>query len=468
MVLSRNTPDTGWAWIVLTSSFFIQMLSAMFIYGTGIMKLAILEEFKEDLIKVDWLGSLHVACSQVIGPVVSLVISRFHCQPTIFFGGLLVFIGTLSSAFIKNIYILYITFGVVAGIGHGFCYTLNVVGLGYYFKKRLYFAAGIATSGAGIAMVVFPPAIQRIFNYYQLQGGLMLISAICLHFSAFGLLIAPNQLEIKSKRHFKKQQYVTAEHIPQRPSIFRNLSFDFYIMSILWWNLAYTFIAQGLPYYSNSTGNSKYEAAFLMSIAGIGSICGRLLGGITANDSNVDSIVIYFGTSGVLGFGTLFFKTFAQTYLGQAVFSVCWGLYTGANISVQGPIVVRLLGVEQLPAGYGLLMFFTGIGSLIGPPIGGLLMTSAGNAEISFVAAGIATLVSCFTGIVIVVLERNVMVRSNSKLSTSRSISMSMGRMSQGKTRSLYTLNDLTLEISPDADCRYRAESNISDVSSFL
>lgn len=67
MVLSRNTPDTGWAWMVLISSFFIQMLSAMIMYGTGIMKLAILEEFKEDLVKVDWLGSLHVASAQVIG-----------------------------------------------------------------------------------------------------------------------------------------------------------------------------------------------------------------------------------------------------------------------------------------------------------------------------------------------------------------------------------------------------------------
>ena len=67
MVLARNTPDSGWSWIVLIVTFLLQMITASFTYSVGILKLAFLDKYGEDPIKTDWVGSFHVAISQMSG-----------------------------------------------------------------------------------------------------------------------------------------------------------------------------------------------------------------------------------------------------------------------------------------------------------------------------------------------------------------------------------------------------------------
>ena len=277
-----------------------------------------------------------------------------------------------ARSFYLSTYNLFFVFSYLfLAIGQGFCYTTSVVSLGYYFKKRLYFASGIAATGAGMGLMLFPPLIQMLIATYGLNKALLFLSGIGLQFCVLGSLIVPNQQESIAKRNTRESQLVSTESLNIGRNIFRNYSFDVYLLSLLFWNLAYAFLAQSLPLYSNFTGNSREEAAFLLSLTGFGSIFGRLLGGIAANDGQIDGIIFYFGPNGVFGLLSLLFPMYGKSYAGQAFYAVSFGLYSGSSISVQGPIVVRLVGVEMLAAGYGVLMFVTGIGSLIGPPFGG-------------------------------------------------------------------------------------------------
>nr|KAG5687064.1 hypothetical protein BaRGS_018149 [Batillaria attramentaria] len=80
--------------------------------------------------------------------VAGVASDRFGLRKVAFAGGFLAFVGMLSSAFVQDLMLLYLTYGVCIGVGFAFPFTLSVVILGHYFKKRLGLVNGIATFGS--------------------------------------------------------------------------------------------------------------------------------------------------------------------------------------------------------------------------------------------------------------------------------------------------------------------------------
>nr|KAG5703948.1 hypothetical protein BaRGS_020545 [Batillaria attramentaria] len=62
-------------------------------------------------------------------------------------GGLLALVGTLCSAFVQNILLLYLTYGVIMGTGFAFAYPPSLAILGHYFKRKIGLANGLVTFG---------------------------------------------------------------------------------------------------------------------------------------------------------------------------------------------------------------------------------------------------------------------------------------------------------------------------------
>ena len=59
--------DKGWAWVVLVASFASFMLLGGAQYAVGIMHLALLERYKEDVSTTAWTGALQTALVSVGG-----------------------------------------------------------------------------------------------------------------------------------------------------------------------------------------------------------------------------------------------------------------------------------------------------------------------------------------------------------------------------------------------------------------
>lgn len=55
------------------------------------------------------------------------------------------------------------------------------------------------------------------------------------------------------------------------------------------------------------------------------------------------------------------------------VFSIIFGLTSGAYITLTSVIITDLFGLEKLEGAYGLIFLFEGIANFLGPPIAGYL-----------------------------------------------------------------------------------------------
>ncbi|KAK7463160.1 hypothetical protein BaRGS_00038272, partial [Batillaria attramentaria] len=162
--------DGGWGWLVCFTGMCANGIFTGTVSTFSILYVSLLDRFAgseaEDVadisFKTSWIGSLMLGLAFLMSAVAGVASDRFGLRKVAFTGGFLAFIGMLSSAFVQDLMLLYLSYGVCIGVGFAFPYSLSVVILGHYFKRRLGLASGIVTSGGsvfGVAYSLFLPKL---------------------------------------------------------------------------------------------------------------------------------------------------------------------------------------------------------------------------------------------------------------------------------------------------------------------
>ncbi|XP_046326580.2 monocarboxylate transporter 14-like [Haliotis rufescens] len=406
---SKNI-DGGWAWVILTCGFFCMFLNGFMCYSVGVITEALLEEFEGDLAVTAAVGTSIIGIENLLGPFIGIGINIFGCRSCTVFGGVIAMLGLLGASFSKNLSSMMGTFGIVGGIGYGFGFLPGNVMVGLYFKKLRPIAAGITMAGAGLGMFVGPPVIRYLIDMYSLQGALLVVAGIALHFSIFGCLMRPleenhNKSKSTSSQRLESQSCMllltkmwtkSKERMGGRCSsrIWKNYGFLLYVLSIFGWNCAESAVLLHLPNYCIQQGSSKQEAAFLFTIMGVTNVLSRLFTGFAANDERVSSLILHMGQMGVASLFTSLFPLYSHAYSGQVMFAAATGMYIGGVNTLFTPILFLLLDKEDLALGFGMVYCTAGIGYMTGPPVAGAIVDSGATYTQSYLFASSMFLLS--------------------------------------------------------------------------
>jgi len=71
--------------------------------------------------------------------------------------------------------VLYVTYGLLYGIGASLAYTPSLAILGHYFKKYLGFVNGIVTAGSSCFTMLMPYVVDYLLVKYGLDSCLRLV-----------------------------------------------------------------------------------------------------------------------------------------------------------------------------------------------------------------------------------------------------------------------------------------------------
>ena len=93
--------------------------------------------------------------------VSSILSDRIGIRETAVTGAVLATAGLVATAFIERLELLYLTFGILLGIGSSMVYSPSLVILGHYFKKHMGLVNGIVAFGSSL----FTMALTRILPY---------------------------------------------------------------------------------------------------------------------------------------------------------------------------------------------------------------------------------------------------------------------------------------------------------------
>ncbi|XP_011301358.1 uncharacterized protein [Fopius arisanus] len=171
-----KVPDGGWGWMVVLASLVISMIADGVSFSFGLLYIEFLNAFGESKAKTAWIGSLFMAVPLLSGPVMSALVDRYGCRRMTILGGLISGLGFVLSWQANSIEVMYLTFGLLAGLGLGLCYVTAVVSIAYWFDKKRTLAVGLGACGSGIGTFVYAPMTTFFIDEYGWRGTCLLLA----------------------------------------------------------------------------------------------------------------------------------------------------------------------------------------------------------------------------------------------------------------------------------------------------
>ncbi|CAH1792529.1 unnamed protein product [Owenia fusiformis] len=384
---TRNDKDGGYGWFIVLLSMFAHIITYGVSWTVGVFFVLFLNAFHATKGVTAWAGSLNTACLYIVGPVSSILINKFGCRPVVILGGAIAAVGLGTSALATNIYHLYISFGVVTGVGFGIAYIPYLVIVNHYFHKKRSIAVGIAVSGIGFGSFIYPPLIETLTHHYGWRGMLIILSGITLNLCVIGAFMRPFKDMDQHKNQMKVKERVF------NIDIFRSLDFLLLCLNNLLFSFGLSGVYSHLSEYSLVMGIGGPESSMLFSVIGISNLIGRFMIGFIGSHPVTNAILLYIGAFSVSAIATLCLPLFTQ-YGTLISYAVIFG-WSSASFGVLLPgITCKFLGLEELASGYGVLLPFNAIGTMLGGPVAGFLYDILHSYNASFIVLGSAMLLS--------------------------------------------------------------------------
>ncbi|XP_075939264.1 monocarboxylate transporter 12-B-like [Anarhichas minor] len=411
-------PEGGWGWMIVAGCFLSTICIRAVTRCVSMFFVEFQLHFEKDYSSTAWIHSLIDCTTMLCAPLGGFLANRLSCRATMMLGGLLSSAGLVLSSFASSLEFLYVSLGVITGLGFALSYTPAIAMVGRYFSERKALAYGIAMSGSGIGTFVLAPVVQLLLERYSWRGALLILGGLVSNLCVCGALMRPltlaedsklvesmnlNNIDAKIENSGLKTSPAESLASTKTSSRSRCLSLesreeygfllipDFLILSVSFLFLAYGCSAPVvyLVPYALSMGLERQRAAFLMSIFGVGGIVGNITFGWITDRKCLKRyrMLSYVVAIGMAGFCCMFLHLLHSFSL-LVPFSLLYGYFDGAYVALIPVVTSDIVGSSCLTSALGVVYFLHAIPYLISPPIGGWLVDRTGDYAATFSLSG--------------------------------------------------------------------------------
>ncbi|XP_016377703.1 monocarboxylate transporter 12-B-like [Sinocyclocheilus rhinocerous] len=194
-------PDGGWGWMIVAGCFLTTVCTRAVTRCVSIFFVEFQSYFSRDYSATAWIHSLLDCTTMLCAPLGSYIGNRLSSRIAIMIGGLLSSAGLLLSSLAASMEFLYLTLGVLTGVGFALSYTPAIAMVGSYFSERKALAYGIAMSGSSIGTFILAPSVQLLIEFFSWRGALLILGGLVSHLCVCGALMRP----LEGKRGRQKE-----------------------------------------------------------------------------------------------------------------------------------------------------------------------------------------------------------------------------------------------------------------------
>lgn len=343
------------------------------------------------------------------GPISSMLVNNYGSRPVVIVGGLLCCAGMILASFSKSVIELYLTVGLIGGLGLAFNLQPALTIIGKYFYRKRPLANGCAMAGSPVFLSTLAPFNQYLVNEYGWKGSFLILGGIFLHSCVAGSLMrpvgqSPRSVKSKSKvgsKHdasMKKASKVsTAQKINKFLdfSLFAHRGFLIYLSGnvVLFLGIFAPIIF--LAPYAKHKGVDDYNSAFLLSVMAFTDMFARPSVGLICNTKLIRPRIQYFFSAAIMFTGICHLLCpLAHSYSALVVYVVFFGVGFGSISSLLFECLMDLVGAARFSSAVGLVTIVECCPVLLGPPLAGKLLDITGQYKYLYIASGIVVLTS--------------------------------------------------------------------------
>jgi len=320
-------------------------------------------------------------------------------------GGVLVSLGFFLSGHAHSLMALYISFGVIGGLGNGFGYATPIPVMAKWFPDKRGLAVGLAVGGYGAGSAIFGKlALNYLVPVYGWRSTFEILGGIFLVMTLFGAFLLKNPPAGYKPAGWTpapataKAAATTYEFAPSE--MLRTPAFYFmWVAYALGCSAGLMVISQLVPFFKESLKSTGMSAALIASYAGtafivgaVGNASGRILSGWMSDHlGRINVLRLMIGIS-MVAMPILYLVGGNLGLLFTMVFIVYWCY--GTQLSVNGAATSDFWGTKNAGINYGLLFTAWGVAGVVGPMLGSKLRVAYSSYKAPFYAAAILAAVA--------------------------------------------------------------------------
>ncbi|KAH6658446.1 putative MFS monocarboxylate transporter [Truncatella angustata] len=315
--------------------------------------------------EVAWIGSLAGFLMFAVGLIAGPLFDRIG--HTIILPSAIAYIFSMMIlSLCKTYWQTMLVHGLLLGILMGLLQIPVIAAIAHWFHKRRGLALGLVVAGSSIGGVIMPIAVSKMLNGTSLGFGwtVRIIGFIMMPLLGFSCIT------IKARIPPRRSSIWT-------PAIFKDVEFLILVASIFFaFAGLYTPIFY-IPTYAEAIGMDATMSGYLLAILNAASSFGRVFPGIAADKFGRINIfaIACLATSLVI-----FCWDSAKSTAALVVYVIFFGFWSGTIISGASTVLSACThDLQKIGTYMGWGLFMASFGTLIGPPINGIMISKYGN-----------------------------------------------------------------------------------------
>jgi predicted MFS family arabinose efflux permease len=383
---------SGWTLVMASSigfSFFSVMLA-----GTGLFMEPLSHQFGWSRTLVSSGASVATVTTAILSPFYGFLVDRFGTRrvalPGVVLTSLSVAAFSLTNGSPAQWLVLWFCFGLISAAIKSTVWTAAVVGA---FQKSRGLALGLTLAGTAVSQTVVPPLGNWLITEFSWRaayvwlalgwGGITFLMCLLFFFDARArAAVRVAQRGVSDSRPAELDLPGLTVREAFRDSALWRLAISNFVVMVLTIGLAIHLF----PILTEA-GVSRANAAWLLSLAGITGIAGKLITGLLLDRFRPNWI------GGItLGTAALAFALLMQGIRSPVLIIVAMlvnGYAAGTKIQITGYLTASYGGMKNFGVIYGMMAALLALASGLGPLVAGFIYDATGGYE-PFLAAGAA------------------------------------------------------------------------------
>ena len=392
-----------YGWVVLGVMFCAMLAGVGVRAAPGVMIVPLERAFGWNVSTISGAISLNIILMGLTGPFLTGLMEVIGLKRTILGCMVVLMSGTGLSYFMTEPWQLFVTWGLMVGIGAG----AGAVGMAAavanrWFVQRTSFAMGLLSAANAAGQLIFLPVLALLANRYGWQGIAVAVTVVIAAMIPVVAMVLPESpaaiglppfggLTVLPPKARSANPFMIAIHALRRAS----RSMDFWLLTLSFGICGLStngLINTHLIAYCTDNGISEMNGASILAVIGMFSLVGSAASGWMCDRFNPRVLLFWYYSLRGLSLVIMPFTNFGPSAL--AIFAVFYGLDWVATGPATFALTNEVFGRKDAPVIVSWIFVGHQIGGAIAAFGAGALRTYTGNYLLAFLSAGLACLLA--------------------------------------------------------------------------